>query len=584
MKQAGTKKKQPGIKKQAWEGDLLVRFIPLEDLLPNPYQPATRQVVAPETAKAFALSIQEHGLIQTPVVRDARQGDGKYEIADGWLRRAGFDFLVQETGLEQYAKMPCVIRELTDQQMADMVLEANTIRKDLNPIELGKLYKQYLEDFKIPQVELARRHNCSQGEIANTIRLLELPVYIQDLIISQEISETHGRQLLRVNFNEEMQKKEVTDCLKRGSSVSELSNSIGQELYYNSYNMEPNEYPAVPFDVAGCETCPNRQKIGMPYSNNKKNWRCMDKKCYEEKKNKAIKERVAQLQAEVEAAQLAGPQKGKKKGKVGVIDTTSLGWRDYQELDSYKKIDDPEQCKTCSSRAVGLFHNARTGPICVNVKCFQQKEKAHQVKEAAESRKVEQGLTDKLKAVCSQELDQTVVLKTVAQHLLNHCRKDTIERFGRMYKLDDPLLYFAANTNGDILQKLAALVLQKERYEGIHGMFNKLMAELEGTQEELQKQIEDFKEKHCKTCQNGVGYCRTLMRVYYEGKCYMYSKKQEVDEKDKTTEKSSTDELAGKLPCETCAHGTTCDRSHFYADNQDGYICDEKEELVEAQP
>jgi ParB-like chromosome segregation protein Spo0J len=64
------------------------QYIPLDDLLPNPYQPETRVNVDPETAKKFAYSIQEHGLIQMPVVRPGKE-DGKYEVGDGWLRRAG---------------------------------------------------------------------------------------------------------------------------------------------------------------------------------------------------------------------------------------------------------------------------------------------------------------------------------------------------------------------------------------------------------------------------------------------------------------------------------------------------------------
>jgi ParB family chromosome partitioning protein len=578
----------------------VIKLIPLECLLPNPYQPATRGEVDPETAKKFALSIQEHGLLQTPVVRPSKE-DAKYEIGDGWLRRAGFAYLASNLTDSPYRQMPCVVRNLTDQQMADMVLEANTIRKDLNPIELAKVYKRYLDDFGISQTELARRHNCSQGEIANTMRLLELPADIQQKIISQEISETHGRQLLRLNYNPELQHKELNDAIKEGNSVNELSNSIAQAIYWSSENIDPKDYPAPPFDVTECESCPNRQKIGYPFSSEKKKWRCLDKACYEKKEDKAEEERIAKLTAEIKAAREAAPQqlelKGKGKGKkkkdeVGVIDTSKMTWRDYQRLDGVShNIDNPGECKTCQNRAIGRFYGDRTDPICINVKCFKEKEKTHQAKEAAKTRQAENDLTEKLKVVCAGELKQAAVLKIVAQHLMTHARKDTLERFGRLYKIDDAFAYFASSSNGDTLQKLAALVLQKERYEGTQGLFVKMMADLEGTGAELDKQIAAFQKKHCKTCHNAVGRCSTLMRVYYKDDCYAYSKKRKEDEEvdddlDENEGKPSTgsedQDLKDSLPCKDCANGETCDRSFFYADNKNGYVCDRKKELAEA--
>jgi len=579
----------------------VIKPIPLEDLLPNPYQPATRAEVDPETAKKFALSIQQHGLIQTPVVRVGKE-DGKYEIGDGWLRRAGFAYLASNITNSPYRKMPCVVRQLTDQQMADMVLEANTIRKDLNPIELAKLYKKYLDDFGIPQVDLARRHNCSQGEIANTIRLLDLPADIQEKIISQEISETHGRQLLRLNYNPEMQHKELNDAIKEGTSVNQLSNSIAQAIYYSSENIDPKEYPTPPFDVTECESCANRQKIGYPFSSETKKWRCLDKACYKKKEGKAEEERIAKLTAEIKAAREAAPQqqelelKGKGKGKkkkdeVGVIDTQKMTWRDYQELErGYHTIDNPGECKTCPNRAVGKFFNDRTGAICINVKCFKEKEKTHQAKEAAKAKQAEQDLTVKLIGVCERNLDQATLLKVVAAHLIIHSRKDTLEKFGRMYHISDVAAYFASSNNGDTLRRLAALVLQKERYEGEKGMFVKMLADLEGTGGEIDKQVKAFQEKHCSTCRYKKGTCWTLMRVFLDGKCYRYSKKKkgdiEVDETAETVdEKSSTgseaQELEDSLPCKDCTKAETCDRSFFYADNHSGYICDRKKATEE---
>jgi hypothetical protein len=483
--------------------------------------------------------------------------------------------------------------------MADMVMEANTVRKDLNPIELAKFYKRYLEDFKVPQVELARRHNCSQGEIANTIRLLELPADIQEKIISQEISETHGRQLLRLNYNTELQQSILKETVEKGISVNELSNRIASQMHWSSEDMDPGSYRKPIFDTKECESCPNHQKIGNPYDSKKKSWRCLDKACYKRKEDQVEKERVDKLAVEIAAARAEadkGKGKGKgKKGEAAIIDCTSnkLTWRDYQELGKeYHNIDNPEQCKTCIHRVLGAFFDGKTRPICVNVKCFKEKEKAYAAKEAVKTREAEHQLTEQVKTVCDKVNDETILFKVITDYLLAHCRKDTRERFAKMYGITDIKLflaeYFASSDRANVLQKLAALVVQMERYEGEKGMFKKMLAYLDGTGAEVEKQIATFREAHCKGCRNDKddGGCRVLMRVYTEGKCYAYWKPKETEKKeigDDTSKqaeqqagKSEDEVLKGSLPCKDCQNGPTCDRTFFYADGQGGLTCDNK--------
>lgn len=557
-----------------------IRYIDVLEMLPNPYQPESRIQVDLEVAKKFALSFQEHGLIQIPV---ARVKDGRYEVADGWLRRAGFLCNLQEFGLKEYSQMPCEVRELTDQQMADMVMEANIVRKDLNPIELAKFYQRYLDDFKIPQVELARRHNCSQGEIANTIRLLELPGAVQEKIISQEISETHGRQLLRLNFNAELQTKMVKAAIDERMSVDQLSNRIASQIHFNSENLDLHDFPEPPFDTTECENCPNRQKIGTPFSSRKKTWRCLDKACYKRKADKAEAERVRKVAADIAAAKNEGG-KG-KKAKAPVLDCTKLNWRDYQDLDrSWVHIDNPEQCKTCPNRAIGKFHSGMTSPVCTNVKCFKEKERAYEAQAAAKKREEERQLTEQVKTVCDKVDNESLVLGVVIDYLLAHSRKDTREKFAKMYGITDLAEYFSSN-GASVLPKIAALVLQKERYEGEEGRFRKMMADLNGTGDEIARQIAAFQNKHCKGCRYDKGDCRYLMHVYFKKEClYYWKEKEEEDEKDTTetvqvkeeTGKSEHKQIQDSLPCKDCQNAPTCDRSHFYTDGQGGYVCDHK--------
>ena len=86
----------------------------------------------------------------------------------------GHEWLVNH-GHVEFQEMRFDERDLSDQQMADLVLESNKVRKDLNPIEEAQFYARYIKDFNVTETELAAKHNVSQGEVANTIRLLELP-------------------------------------------------------------------------------------------------------------------------------------------------------------------------------------------------------------------------------------------------------------------------------------------------------------------------------------------------------------------------------------------------------------------------
>jgi ParB family chromosome partitioning protein len=221
------------------------------ELFPNPYQPQSRLEVKEETAREFGKSILEKGLLQVPVVRSVDKGKGiiRLEMVDGWLRHSGFAWLVAN-GHPEYEMMPIIIRPFTDQQMAYMIYVTNKERKDLTPIDLAWYYKKYLAEFKtITQTELARTLNISQGEIANTIRLLDLPSKVQDMIISHEITESHGRSLLQLkNMNDMLIYAE--DAAKNNWSVITLDNVI--KTYLESQKPKLAETPKKKCRVCGC--------------------------------------------------------------------------------------------------------------------------------------------------------------------------------------------------------------------------------------------------------------------------------------------------------------------------------------------
>ncbi|MDF2856363.1 MAG: plasmid partitioning protein ParB [Neobacillus sp.] len=161
-----------------------VQEINIKELRPNPYQP--RKTFEQEAINELKESILEHGILQPIVVRKSIKG---YEIVVGERRfRAS-----KAAGLKS---IPAVVRELTEQQMMELAVLENLQREDLNPIEEGLAYQTLMEKLKLTQEEVAKRLGKSRPHVANHIRLLSLPVKIQELISTGKISMGHGRALL----------------------------------------------------------------------------------------------------------------------------------------------------------------------------------------------------------------------------------------------------------------------------------------------------------------------------------------------------------------------------------------------------
>ena len=227
-------------------------YIKLENLLPNPYQPPSRCNVDMLTAQKFGQSILEHGLLQMPVVRLSKT-EGLFEVGDGWLRLSGYRWLQDHNHLE-YKEMPVVLRGFTDQEMADLILEANGVRNDLNPIELAWYYRKYLSDFKkVTQEEFAKKHQKSQSEVANTMRLLELPDEVQQKIICHEITESHGRALLPLK-DKALIIRFMEDAIFEGWPVSQLSAKVKAHIEKQSPKLIPEEPKVEPVTAVEKET------------------------------------------------------------------------------------------------------------------------------------------------------------------------------------------------------------------------------------------------------------------------------------------------------------------------------------------
>ncbi|MFE7845556.1 ParB/RepB/Spo0J family partition protein [Microbacterium sp. NPDC057407] len=164
-------------------------------IVPNPRQPRTH--FNPEDLAELVHSVREFGVLQPVVVR--ANDDGQYELIMGERRTRA----AREAGL---TSIPAIVRETADEHLLRDALLENLHRSELNPLEEASAYQQLLEDFGITQEELASRIGRSRPQISNTIRLLKLPVPVQQRVAAGVLTAGHARAILSLDTPEAMQR------------------------------------------------------------------------------------------------------------------------------------------------------------------------------------------------------------------------------------------------------------------------------------------------------------------------------------------------------------------------------------------
>jgi ParB family chromosome partitioning protein len=174
------------------QGSTLLR---LSDIEPNTDQP--RKSFDPEALAQLADSIAVNGLLQPILVREL--GNGFYRIVAGERRwRAS-----KMAGLSE---IPAIILDIDEKKAAELALIENIQRRDLNAIEEAAAYKALLEEYGMTQEEVSRVLGISRSALANTIRLLDLPEAVSNLLVSGAITAGHARTLLGLTRRADIEK------------------------------------------------------------------------------------------------------------------------------------------------------------------------------------------------------------------------------------------------------------------------------------------------------------------------------------------------------------------------------------------
>ncbi|MEK4027451.1 MULTISPECIES: ParB/RepB/Spo0J family partition protein [Bacillaceae] len=205
------------------ENEEAVKEIKLKELRPNPYQP--RKIFNEETIEELKESIQEYGILQPIIARKSIKG---YEIVVGERR-------YRAAKAAKLERVPVVVRKLSDEQMMEMALLENLQREDLTVLEEAAAYQSLIEKLNLTQEELALKMGKSRSHIANHLRLLSLPVEVQQLINEGKLTMGHGRALLGLKRKEQMietAKKTVAEGLnvrQLEKWIQQLNNNVSRE-------------------------------------------------------------------------------------------------------------------------------------------------------------------------------------------------------------------------------------------------------------------------------------------------------------------------------------------------------------------
>jgi len=206
----------------------------------SPFQP--RRSFPEESLKELADSIRANGLVQ-PVL--LRRSDSRYQLIAGERRwRAA-----QTAGLE---KIPAIVRELSDREALELALAENLLREDLNPIDVARAFEVLQQQYRLSHEEIAERLGVNRSTVTNTLRLLRLPVPVQEMLVDGQLTFGHARALLALESGP-VQTRLAKMISKQGLSVRQVEGMValrqvqaaGKKLHAIEPKLDPNTRAAI---------------------------------------------------------------------------------------------------------------------------------------------------------------------------------------------------------------------------------------------------------------------------------------------------------------------------------------------------
>jgi ParB/RepB/Spo0J family partition protein len=217
----------------------LIIEVPLDKIVHNRYQPRT--TMDPAELATLADSIKRNGMMQKPTARF--QEDGCHELAFGHRRFEAYKLLAAKD--PAYKSMPLIVRELDDRQMFEFAWEENQEREDINPVDQGEAYANYMRVFSATSKQAGEYFRVSEETIRQKMRYGKLPEPIKEKMRAGEVNENTARSLLSMQkvASEEALVKTVQKIEKQKGDYTPDA-VIKQEMYRldNVVNMWRENY------------------------------------------------------------------------------------------------------------------------------------------------------------------------------------------------------------------------------------------------------------------------------------------------------------------------------------------------------
>lgn len=190
-----------------------VMEIPIENIVPNPYQP--RKVFSQAALEELSNSIKVYGILQPITVR---MKDDTYELIAGERR-------LRAAKLANLETVPVIINNMSDESSAVLALLENLQREDLNFIEEAMGYENLIKEHSFTQQQLAEKLGKNQSTIANKLRILRLPSEIKIKLVENSLTERHARALLKLP-EEELMRDVLDKIIKNELTVKKTEKLI----------------------------------------------------------------------------------------------------------------------------------------------------------------------------------------------------------------------------------------------------------------------------------------------------------------------------------------------------------------------
>ncbi len=211
--------------------------LPIESIRPSRYQP--RNVFDEAELMGLSESIRRNGLLQPLSVR--RREDGSYELIAGERR-------LRAARIAGLNRVPCIEMRADDKRAATLGLIENMQREDLNAFEEAEAIRRLMDEWGVPQFEVAQRLGKAQSTVANKLRLLRLTEDQRKRIVAARLTERHARALLRID-DEAERDDALNEIIARQMPIVEAEKYIDDLLAPSRSELTPEVFHAMRIPV-----------------------------------------------------------------------------------------------------------------------------------------------------------------------------------------------------------------------------------------------------------------------------------------------------------------------------------------------